>query len=178
MLIFCQMTRMLDILEDYCLWKEYPYCRLDGQTAHLDRQVCTCIALSMFTCTMMSIVYTLILLFSILFFPQFLLSVFPSSPSSSLLLLPLSPPPLSLPPPFSISLMITIVQIVKSLSLCCPHEPGVWESISLQQTLSSSMILTGTHRLTCRPRYVVCCYSILVVLVLLVMIQYVWSYAG
>lgn len=38
-LIFCQMTRMLDILEDYCLWKEFPYCRLDGQTAHFDRQV-------------------------------------------------------------------------------------------------------------------------------------------
>ena len=38
-LIFCQMTRMLDILEDYCLWKEYSYCRLDGQTAHVDRQV-------------------------------------------------------------------------------------------------------------------------------------------
>ena len=38
-LIFCQMTRMLDILEDYCLWKEYCYCRLDGNTAHIDRQV-------------------------------------------------------------------------------------------------------------------------------------------
>jgi SNF2 family DNA or RNA helicase len=37
-LIFCQMTRMLDILEDYCLWKEYCYCRLDGSTAHVDRQ--------------------------------------------------------------------------------------------------------------------------------------------
>ncbi len=38
-LIFCQMTRMLDILEDYCLWKEFSYCRLDGSTAHVDRQV-------------------------------------------------------------------------------------------------------------------------------------------
>ena len=38
-LIFSQMTRMLDILEDYCLWREYPYCRLDGQTAHVDRHV-------------------------------------------------------------------------------------------------------------------------------------------
>lgn len=38
-LIFCQMTRMLDILEDYCLWREYSYCRLDGNTAHVDRQV-------------------------------------------------------------------------------------------------------------------------------------------
>ena len=40
-LIFSQMTRMLDILEDYCIWKEYEYCRLDGQTAHEDRQVTT-----------------------------------------------------------------------------------------------------------------------------------------
>ena len=38
-LIFCQMTRMMDILEDYCLWREYSYCRLDGNTAHVDRQV-------------------------------------------------------------------------------------------------------------------------------------------
>ena len=38
-LIFCQMTRMLDIIEDYCLWKEFPYCRLDGQTPHADRQL-------------------------------------------------------------------------------------------------------------------------------------------
>ena len=38
-LIFSQMTRMMDILEDYCLWRGYKYCRLDGQTAHIDRQV-------------------------------------------------------------------------------------------------------------------------------------------
>ena len=38
-LIFSQMTRMLDILEDYCFWKEYEYCRLDGQTAHEEREV-------------------------------------------------------------------------------------------------------------------------------------------
>ncbi|XP_041379818.1 LOW QUALITY PROTEIN: SWI/SNF-related matrix-associated actin-dependent regulator of chromatin subfamily A member 5-like, partial [Gigantopelta aegis] len=38
-LIFCQMTRMLDIIEDYCLWREFPYCRLDGQTPHADRQL-------------------------------------------------------------------------------------------------------------------------------------------
>ena len=38
-LIFSQMTRMMDILEDYCLWRGYKYCRLDGQTAHVDRQV-------------------------------------------------------------------------------------------------------------------------------------------
>jgi superfamily II DNA/RNA helicase len=37
-LIFSQMTKMLDILEDYCLWKNFEYCRLDGQTAHEDRQ--------------------------------------------------------------------------------------------------------------------------------------------
>ena len=37
-LIFSQMTRMLDILEDYCLWRAYNYCRLDGQTPHEDRQ--------------------------------------------------------------------------------------------------------------------------------------------
>lgn len=36
-LIFSQMTRMLDILEDYCLWKQFQYCRLDGKTPHEDR---------------------------------------------------------------------------------------------------------------------------------------------
>ena len=39
MLIFSQMTRMLDILEDYCLWREFEYSRLDGQTPHEERQV-------------------------------------------------------------------------------------------------------------------------------------------
>ncbi|KAG5450102.1 SWI/SNF- matrix-associated actin-dependent regulator of chromatin sub A member 5 [Clonorchis sinensis] len=38
-LIFSQMTRMLDILEDYCLWRGHEYFRLDGQTRHEDRQV-------------------------------------------------------------------------------------------------------------------------------------------
>ncbi len=37
-LIFSQMTRMLDILEDYSLWRGYKYCRLDGQTSHEDRE--------------------------------------------------------------------------------------------------------------------------------------------
>ncbi|XP_015795972.1 chromatin-remodeling complex ATPase chain Iswi-like [Tetranychus urticae] len=37
-LVFSQMTRMLDILEDYCLWRGFNYCRLDGQTAHEDRE--------------------------------------------------------------------------------------------------------------------------------------------
>ncbi|KAF7710108.1 SWI/SNF-related matrix-associated actin-dependent regulator of chromatin subfamily A member 5 [Silurus meridionalis] len=38
-LIFSQMTRMLDILEDYCMWRNYGYCRLDGQTPHEERQI-------------------------------------------------------------------------------------------------------------------------------------------
>eukprot|EP00834_Sanchytrium_tribonematis_P000163 NODE_4_length_77007_cov_1.156642.p3 type:complete len:842 gc:universal NODE_4_length_77007_cov_1.156642:15271-12746(-) len=36
-LVFSQMARMLDILEDYCLWRQFQYCRIDGQTAHEDR---------------------------------------------------------------------------------------------------------------------------------------------
>ncbi|KAJ8608174.1 hypothetical protein MRB53_039772 [Persea americana] len=36
-LIFSQMSRVLDILEDYCFLREYEYCRIDGQTAHEDR---------------------------------------------------------------------------------------------------------------------------------------------
>lgn len=36
-LIFSQMTRMLDILEDYCCWRMFKYCRLDGSTPHDDR---------------------------------------------------------------------------------------------------------------------------------------------
>ncbi|KAL7981992.1 hypothetical protein Chor_001049 [Crotalus horridus] len=37
-LVFSQMTRVLDILEDYCMWRNYDYCRLDGQTPHDERQ--------------------------------------------------------------------------------------------------------------------------------------------
>uniref|UniRef100_A0A6I8RMZ2 SWI/SNF-related, matrix-associated, actin-dependent regulator of chromatin, subfamily a, member 1 n=1 Tax=Xenopus tropicalis TaxID=8364 RepID=A0A6I8RMZ2_XENTR len=37
-LIFSQMTRVLDILEDYCMWRGYEYCRLDGQTPHEQRE--------------------------------------------------------------------------------------------------------------------------------------------
>jgi SWI/SNF-related matrix-associated actin-dependent regulator of chromatin subfamily A member 5 len=37
-LIFSQMSRMLDILEDYCYWRGHKYCRLDGTTAHDLRQ--------------------------------------------------------------------------------------------------------------------------------------------
>ncbi|KAJ7245132.1 SNF2 family N-terminal domain-containing protein [Mycena haematopus] len=38
-LIFSQMSRVLDILEDYCLFRQYKYCRIDGSTAHEDRIV-------------------------------------------------------------------------------------------------------------------------------------------
>jgi SWI/SNF-related matrix-associated actin-dependent regulator of chromatin subfamily A member 5 len=31
-LIFCQMTRMIDIMDDYCRLKGYQYCRIDGST--------------------------------------------------------------------------------------------------------------------------------------------------
>jgi len=37
-LIFSQMTRMLDILEDYCFAKGYRYCRIDGNTSYDDRE--------------------------------------------------------------------------------------------------------------------------------------------
>jgi SWI/SNF-related matrix-associated actin-dependent regulator of chromatin subfamily A member 5 len=37
-LIFSQMTRMLDILEDYCLFKGFSYVRIDGNTGGDDRQ--------------------------------------------------------------------------------------------------------------------------------------------
>ncbi|CAL2037227.1 unnamed protein product [Caenorhabditis brenneri] len=36
-LIFSQFSRMLDLLEDYCWWRHYDYCRLDGSTPHEDR---------------------------------------------------------------------------------------------------------------------------------------------
>merc|ERR1740123_1885102 len=36
-LIFTQMSRMLDIMEDYCWFRGYQYCRIDGQTPHEDR---------------------------------------------------------------------------------------------------------------------------------------------
>jgi len=36
-LIFSQMSRVLDILEDYCVFREHEYCRIDGSTAHEDR---------------------------------------------------------------------------------------------------------------------------------------------
>jgi SWI/SNF-related matrix-associated actin-dependent regulator of chromatin subfamily A member 5 len=36
-LIFSQMSRVLDILEDYCQFRQFKYCRIDGNTAHEDR---------------------------------------------------------------------------------------------------------------------------------------------
>lgn len=36
-LIFSQMSRVLDILEDYCVFRSHKYCRIDGSTAHEDR---------------------------------------------------------------------------------------------------------------------------------------------
>lgn len=36
-LIFSQMSRLLDILEDYCVFRQFKYCRIDGGTAHEDR---------------------------------------------------------------------------------------------------------------------------------------------
>jgi len=36
-LIFSQMSRVLDILEDYSVMRGYKYCRIDGGTAHEDR---------------------------------------------------------------------------------------------------------------------------------------------
>ncbi|KAI9000230.1 member of the imitation-switch class of ATP-dependent chromatin remodeling complex [Gaertneriomyces semiglobifer] len=36
-LLFSQMSRMLDILEDYCIFRGYEYCRIDGNTPHEDR---------------------------------------------------------------------------------------------------------------------------------------------
>ena len=36
-LIFSQMSKMIDILEDYVNWREYEYCRIDGKTNSEDR---------------------------------------------------------------------------------------------------------------------------------------------
>ncbi|CAI5702838.1 unnamed protein product [Peronospora effusa] len=37
-LIFTQMTRVLDIMEDFCRMRQYNYCRIDGQTSYEDRE--------------------------------------------------------------------------------------------------------------------------------------------
>jgi len=38
-LIFSQMTRLLDILEDYLVYRNYEYCRIDGSTTSEDREL-------------------------------------------------------------------------------------------------------------------------------------------
>lgn len=40
-LIFCQMTRMMDILEDFLIWQKYSYFRMDGSTMLQDRRYMT-----------------------------------------------------------------------------------------------------------------------------------------
>ncbi|RYD84285.1 MAG: DEAD/DEAH box helicase [Verrucomicrobiaceae bacterium] len=37
-LIFSQMTRMLDIMEDYLISRDYRYCRIDGNTSYEERE--------------------------------------------------------------------------------------------------------------------------------------------
>ena len=37
-LIFVTMTRILDILEDYCYYRKYEHCRLDGSTSTTERE--------------------------------------------------------------------------------------------------------------------------------------------
>lgn len=37
-LVFSQMTRVLDILEDYCIYRRFNYCRIDGNTSGEDRE--------------------------------------------------------------------------------------------------------------------------------------------
>ena len=37
-LIFCTMTRMVDILQDYFEYRRYDYCRLDGTTSTTERE--------------------------------------------------------------------------------------------------------------------------------------------
>jgi SNF2 family DNA or RNA helicase len=38
-LIFSQMTRLLDILDDFLRYRGFRYCRIDGQTSALDREI-------------------------------------------------------------------------------------------------------------------------------------------
>lgn len=37
-LVFSQMTQMLDLLHDYCHYRNYRFCRFDGATSQVDRQ--------------------------------------------------------------------------------------------------------------------------------------------
>ncbi|XP_026194247.1 ISWI chromatin-remodeling complex ATPase CHR17, partial [Cyclospora cayetanensis] len=38
-LLFSQMTRLLDIVDDYCRWRGHAYCRIDGSTPGEERQL-------------------------------------------------------------------------------------------------------------------------------------------
>ena len=37
-LLFTQMTKVLDILEDFLYMRQYSYCRIDGNTSYEDRE--------------------------------------------------------------------------------------------------------------------------------------------
>ncbi len=37
MLLFCTMTRALDVVEDYLAWRGFPALRLDGNTSAAER---------------------------------------------------------------------------------------------------------------------------------------------
>ena len=37
-LLFTQMTRILDIMEDYLVMRQFPYCRIDGNTTYEKRE--------------------------------------------------------------------------------------------------------------------------------------------
>ena len=37
-LLYSQMTRMLDILEEYMMLRQYSYCRIDGSVAQVERE--------------------------------------------------------------------------------------------------------------------------------------------
>jgi SWI/SNF-related matrix-associated actin-dependent regulator of chromatin subfamily A member 5 len=47
-LVFSQMTRMLDILEDYCAMRGFQYCRIDGNTSYEVSEGCTSSLSSLF----------------------------------------------------------------------------------------------------------------------------------
>ena len=155
-LVFCQMTRMLDILEDYCIWKEFPYFRLDGQTPHTDRQVgynwdiiCwvymytytnSCLAIDG-TDKVLDAVCLLILHVHVQWVQtcnalqmSYIPGIFVVQINDSLrhfvtctYLLIIFPVPSS-PLLHSNSLTPTTDPTAKSFSSCCPHEQGGWES--------------------------------------------------
>lgn len=49
-LIFSQMTRLLDILEDYCLYRGFKYCRIDGERHRLPPCLCRALLGWMLSC--------------------------------------------------------------------------------------------------------------------------------